>query len=797
VKYLITEKQLNLIENKLNLKSRTKEQEDDAVKFYSEKIINGNIKDSEPFPERVIKKLPIDILQKYVNFYINEMKDDIEGFLELQNEIEMQDEYEEYENPINKIFNFLPNNIKNLYVKEKIKKEDWLTIDEFKYINDDLKKEYIKNRGSLFKDEYDSLDNNMKKWYIDFMLSDGYNYQHVSDIFFNDFSDEQKIKYFNLMKGNKFYPKYEDFTKHQKEYFKSKNLLENINLKSRIKYIEKDREDYINNILNNKELKDLKPKEIEIISHINENKVEEILYEICDNLSEFESYLHKYDMVGLSLYRIYFNNIKVKDIPENDNIKKYNEIVGNHKINKPHISWDDTYFYFFEPFKLNNEYFNLMTEHSTVGELINYIKKNNRINEGIELKSRTKELEKESLEYYTNLLNNNLTKNIQFIPIKVLKKMDDDLIKKYIRLMLENYYSINKEIFNILNKNLKLYFFQKAHDKGLRITRENWENILNDDDKLIYIQFLNNNNIELKYYMKSWYERYKNNNNLKESKLNLKSRAKEQLDERNIIVKEILNKNILDVKQKEYGILKSVEKKEIIQKFIDFIKKEFNIKISYSTINYDLNEVNFNYLLEKNELYYKFYNLGDFLMFSVGILSKTRTDFSDIVQASKTPFKTIRNLIKLSIEKYLKSTIKENKLNLKSRAKEQELEKENYINKILDRPIETVTFKELEKLCHLFWDKGIDKKVMGKIKTYFEEKGYLVKEKTDYLRIDYYNDDIRHIIDLSVDKFDGIVFVFFWDSKNKKDTFLDADLNDYTNLKEIFDLIEKKLNNES
>lgn len=500
MKFLITEKQLRLIED-IELKSRAAEQEKESIKFYSDKILKGDIIENEPFPENVIKNLSKEILQKYVDFYVEEMKYDIGGFLDIMEENGFDDE--EWVNPVENIFNFLPNNIKNLYVNEKLKREDWLTIEEFKYINDDLKKEYIKNRSILFDDEYDILSDNMKKWYIDYKLSDGYKFQSISDKFFNEFSDEQKLKYFNLMKSNKFYPKYEDFTPHQKEYFRSKQLLENkINLKSRIDIIKKEKEKFIQNILKGKDFNDISANDLEVILNIDEEKGEEILNKICNELSIFEPYIKKYGMIDRFLYIIYFRKIEPKIIHKN--IKTI-----------PSITLDDKYFYFFD----GKEAKIYRKEFKTIGELINYIKTNNQVNETI----------------------------------------------------------------------------------------------------------------------------------------NLKSRGKEQSEERNMFAKEILNKDILDVKQIEYNILKSEEKKEIIQKFINFLKKEFKIKVGYGTITHDLDNVNFSYFLEKKDLYYKFYNLEDFFMFSIGILTKTRQEFSDIVQASETPFKTISNLIKLSIEKYLKN----------------------------------------------------------------------------------------------------------------------------------------------
>jgi hypothetical protein len=441
-------------------------------------------------------------------------------------------------------------------------------------------------------------------------------------------------------------------------------LIENkLNLKSRVDIIKKDKEDFIENILKGKVLNDISANDLGVVLNIDEEKGEKILNKICDELKEFKPYL-KIFKSDYHLYNILFKNILNKPLPKNLGSIKYSA-VQNDLLNRPKITFDDTYFYFLEIFKQNKNdsdyrlgYYLKWNQFKTIGELINYIKINNQINEG----------------------------------------------------------------------------------------------------------------------------------------LNLKSRGKKQSEERNLFAKEILNKNILDVKQTEYNILKSEEKKEIIQKFIDFLKKEFEIKVGYGTITHDLNNVHFSYFLEKKDLYYKFYNLEDFFMFSIGLLAKTRQEFSDIVQASETPFKTISNLIKLSIEKYLKSLIKEN-LNLKSRAKEQRIEKERYINSILSKPIETISFEEIEKLQSLFYGEKIHNRIMDKIffylyNKYLKEENFSINNKYNYIRIDFYKNDIRHIIDLSMDNFYGTFYLNHWNSKEKVDNYTNFDYTSYKILKDMFDYLK-------
>jgi len=133
------EKKENVKEN-LNLKSRANDQEKQAIEYYSKKIMNGEYED---IPENIIRKLPNEVLSKYVNYYSELIKRDVNGFLEIENEHEIQGDYT---NPIDIIFDLLPNNIKQIYINGKLERDDWFTLLEFKNLTDEQIKKYIEHR---------------------------------------------------------------------------------------------------------------------------------------------------------------------------------------------------------------------------------------------------------------------------------------------------------------------------------------------------------------------------------------------------------------------------------------------------------------------------------------------------------------------------------------------------------------------------------------------------------------------------------------------------------------------------
>jgi len=292
MKYIITEKQLRLIED-LELKSRAGDQEKQR--------------------------------EEYINELLNK-KVDNKNLLTLYNILKLKG---------------LKVGLTNIHTNDEIRLE--------KNKNDTI---FIRNNVTFGYDEKISLSHfsngNIKRYY---------------DIYYSEIKT------------------YKDLLEEIEKFLIRENikLKENLNLKSRAPQQEKQREEFVNNILK-KGFENLTGGDLENIQKLDTEKTEEILKQICDNLKEFEPEIKKYDLISYYFWKIYFNNIKPK---------KYKDFKSEnflHITDKSAISYDDTYFYFFEYWLSENNkrreqkrviVETKIFEFKTIKELIKYIKEHN------------------------------------------------------------------------------------------------------------------------------------------------------------------------------------------------------------------------------------------------------------------------------------------------------------------------------------------------------------------------------------------------------------------------------------
>jgi hypothetical protein len=180
--------EIDLVENKLNLKSRANDQEKQAIEYYTKKIMDGQYDD---VPSNIFNKLPNDIKVKYIKYMVNK------GWV-LDNEE----------------FTLIPDDLKLKYIKVRINNGWGMSDTQFDFAPYDLKLKYIGNLISqnyfLDNNKFNLLSDDLKLKYID-------KFDVISDEKFNLLSDDLKLKYIeNRINKGKWY--LEDY---QKEWYRN------------------------------------------------------------------------------------------------------------------------------------------------------------------------------------------------------------------------------------------------------------------------------------------------------------------------------------------------------------------------------------------------------------------------------------------------------------------------------------------------------------------------------------------------------------------------------------------------
>jgi len=242
----------------LNLKSRANNQIIQSVKYYSDKFLNGTHSEklNLKIPKEVFKLLSDDVKSKIINFYPNLLKYDY--FLDLSKPLKkeyidsgwgLSDEY----------FLSLSDDLKQYYLNKILKHVNWNLSDiQYKFLTDDLKEKYI---NYLFLNP-----NNTPR-----VLSK----EQVKNT-----SNELLNKYIGLIIKNydkDFYFLYPDYLKKLVRNYKKQNIKENLKLTSRANQQEKQRNDYIKNIIGDKSIMDLKPKEVVEVEKIDEHFMDKFI----------------------------------------------------------------------------------------------------------------------------------------------------------------------------------------------------------------------------------------------------------------------------------------------------------------------------------------------------------------------------------------------------------------------------------------------------------------------------------------------------------------------------------------
>jgi len=357
----------------LKLTSRANQQELKAIEFYSNKIKN---KEKFNLPVKVFIFLPDDIKRKYVRhkfdngqvIYYNEL-----DYLDL-NEKEKESFYNEFAGNIN-------NNIPSQYKGYEIYKNSLEGVvswenDKYLFYATPFWDNYPVIPIHLSYDKQKNIDTEFQSI---IHIPETYN-RIIDSIIYNYNLTNKEI--FDFI-GNFYLPKvYEEIKKLEIKY-ESEKINEGLKLTSRASQQEKQREEYIRNILS-KNINDVTPEEIRFIG---DDNAKPIYVKIIDKLQKLQQ-------------------------------EPYHEIEKDFRddITKITFSLDDSGYYrieFWDDFilliktELENLKITLYKEFKTVGELLDFLKKEN-ISEGLNLKSRAGDQERQREEYINQILKKGL-----------------------------------------------------------------------------------------------------------------------------------------------------------------------------------------------------------------------------------------------------------------------------------------------------------------------------------------------------------------------------------------------------
>jgi len=499
------------------------------------------------------------------------------------------------------------------------------------------------------------------------------------------------------------------------------DLFENLNLKSRASEQEKQRKKYINNILNNKNLEDLTSIDISNLKNLlsmdefNDLIVGYLKTTIDKHFFGKEDYESK-----ISTDAFGFDNLKMKFKSRNNLSNKINISIGFDNIK------NKLYVHKFDGIGIDNgRYFNKLKE------LIDYVINDHRkpVYESLNLVSRANQQEeqrndyirKEGINDYTITFlygknHNDLPKDIQLMIFSFYENLMENLMRSddnhWQRRVLKN--EISRDIFKLLPDEFKSDIIDLRIDTDMGLDKNHFDSASNEQrDK-----YLNKAKEYRQIY--TWEQKYLDS--LNES-LNLKSRANQQEKQRDEYVKNILKKDLFDLKPNDLDFLNNRKYRTLFNNKV----KEYFYNIGFLFDDIDLTEDgNFPGLILKNGNE-KYNNNLMFFLVNNGTIKVYKSDNILKFYDGKYFIRYVTNMLKNLDES----------LNLKSRANQQEKQKQEYINQILNgNSLEELTPEQRIKLLQIDWTVlkplfvkikeiyGERNKVYGSVDTVFDNKIY-------------------------------------------------------------------------
>jgi predicted metal-dependent HD superfamily phosphohydrolase len=316
------------------------------------------------------------------------------------------------------------------------------------------------------------------------------------------------------------------------------DLFEVINLRSRVKDIEKEKEELSKEILQ-KNIEDFTKNDVQFL--ISANNFENFLEKLKLYFDEFFKN-EKHESLIKSSTILPVLKLKFIDRPR----LGYNNIL--------HIGFDILFKNQFYVEKFDGIGVDSGRYFDNITELLDYVKDTykKKVYESLILKSKVKEHEKEGLDFYINKIKGN--KTLYYIPENIFKNLPNDVKLKYIDKMVNEVgYRLYQNEFDASPDEIKIKYIEMIEDKGWNLSEyeKKWVEFNNssDENKIKNIKKLIDNGLSLTEFQKKWFKENKEkfnfeirnlmkldypdwftNNSIKEG-LNLKSRAKDNKEE--------------------------------------------------------------------------------------------------------------------------------------------------------------------------------------------------------------------------------------------------------------------------